>query len=178
MITLRALSQDNPDILLVKELYIQAFPLRERLDLRSLFEVMPATLWGIYTDRETRRFAGFFIVIEDQKLVFLHYFATNPEVYTADLRQQALQALRKRYRERPLMVVYERIGQESDDGAQRQRRRTFYLHNGFHDCPWYALYGDTQYGMASTTESVNDTVMEHLLHLYQSFKTNFYTHSN
>ena len=42
MITLRALSQDNPDILLVKELYIQAFPLRERLDLRSLFEVMQA----------------------------------------------------------------------------------------------------------------------------------------
>lgn len=26
MITLRTLSQDNPDILLVKELYIQAFP--------------------------------------------------------------------------------------------------------------------------------------------------------
>ena len=176
--TLRRLSTDDPDMLLAKELYIQAFPLWERVDLHSLFETVPATLIGIYTDKKARRFAGFFIVIEDRKLVFLQYFATIPEVHTADLQQQALQGLTKMYRDRPVIVVYESICPECDDTAERERRRAFYLHNGFHECPWYALYEHAKYGIASSTETVSDTVIEHLLHLYQSFNSNFYTHHN
>ena len=120
----------------------------------------------------------FFIVIEDRKLVFLQYFVTIPEVHTADLQQQALQGLTEMYRDRPVIVVYESVCPECDDAAERERRRAFYLHNGFHECPWYALYEHAKYGIASSTETVSDTVIEHLLHLYQSFNSNFYTHHN
>lgn len=177
MVILRKLSQDHSDALLVMKLYLKTFPSRERIDLSVLFERMPATLLGIYTDKNALCFAGFFIVIEEESIVHLQYFAICPEMRSTDIDSQALQALMQMYGGRPLMVTYENICHPDDHPDRRDYRRTFYLKNGFHECPWYALYGDTQYGLASSAEKVNDVVIGHLLHLYQSFNTNFYTHT-
>lgn len=160
MIALRKLSQDLPDFQLVKKLYFKAFPSRERIDLPVLFHRVPAVLFGIYTGKEASRFAGFFIVIEDELMVYLHYFTLCPEICSADVGDQALHALVEVYRGRPVMTTYEGVC----PGA------------GFYECPWRALYEEAEYGLASSEMEVGITAMQHLLHLFQSFKANFHTH--
>jgi len=178
MIAIRKLSLSHPDFQLVWELLLKVFPPRERIDLPALFQRFNATLLGIYTGKKTSQFTGFLIVIEDELMVYLLYFVTSSSKGTTDIGTQALHALLERYSGRPVMMTYAIDSQPNDNSAtQSESRCAFYLRNGFYECPWSVLYRDSEYGLASSDESVENSVIERLLHLCRVLGVNFYTHS-
>lgn len=81
MIILRKLSQIHPDIPLVWKLFSESFHEHERIVLSELSECPRATLYGIYPDEESRQFAGSFIVLDCEQIVYLYYLAVCPGWY-------------------------------------------------------------------------------------------------
>lgn len=178
MITLRKLTDNNPDILLARELYHATFAASERDHLTSLLKHEPTTLTGIYTGENAQQFAGFCIAAEDENMVYLHYVAIGKEMLAAGRGREVLQALMERFGNKMVMLTNELPPRPGEGDAQGKRRREFYLQNGFHECHWHALYGSRKYIVACSTETVDMDSLALLLRHLTELGKNFYTHDN
>ena len=133
MIILRKLSQIHPDIPLVWKLFSESFHEHERIIFSDLLDCPQATLYGIYPDEESLQFAGFFIVLDCERIVYLYYLAVCPEMRSTGIGGKALHTLIDMYNGRQITLAYESILQPSDNAGQRKRRQAFYLRNGLRD---------------------------------------------
>lgn len=177
MITLKQLTMDHPDYPRVVKLYEEAFPENERaLDLPTLLNRFPITLLGIYPDEEL--FAGFLLVFDDGTLLYLLFFATCPQMRSGGIGSKAMQALVERYRGRQLMFCYESVRQPSDNAEQRERRRSFYLKNGFHESPWYAKFGETEFVLCSSEEPADIEAFKQAVRKITGVEPEFYTYDD
>lgn len=179
MITLKQLSAEHPDFPKVEKLYETAFPVNERVeDIPALLSNFPVKLLGIYPSETPDQFAGFFLVFDDGKFLYLGYFAICPEMRSGGIGGKAMQALVELYRGRQLMFSYESVRQPSDNAEQRERRRSFYLRNGFHESPWYAKLGDTEFVLCSSEEPADIEAFKSFLRQYAHIEPEFYTYQN
>ena len=167
MITLRKLALDHPDIPKVWKLFQEAFHESERELLYSLLEFPEATLYGIYPDDQSGKFIGFFVVLDDGSVAFMYYFAICPEMRSAGIGGEALRALVEMCRGRQVTLLYESVRQPGDDAEQRERRRAFYLRNGFHESSEYYSYEDTEYVLAGSEEPVDTDAVLRLFSRYE-----------
>lgn len=177
MIILRILSQSHPDIPLVWKLFSESFHEHERIILSELLDCPQATLYGIYPDEESHQFAGFFIVLDCERIVYLYYFAVCPEMRSTGIGGKALHTLIDMYNGRQITLSYESILQPSDNADQRKRRQAFYLRNGFHESPWYFCFDGTEYVLASTEEPIDIAGAKEMFYQFANFDSDFYTHN-
>lgn len=178
MISIIKLTQNHSDIPRVWELFSEAFHDRARVMMSTILNSMSATLYGIYTEEVARQFAGFFVVLEDEKILFLSFFAICPELRSSGIGSQALHALVEKHRGRQITLAYESILQPSDNvtRTQRERRRAFYLQNGFHESQWYACYDDIEYAFACSQEPVDVAALKQMFSQYMNYEANIYAY--
>ena len=168
---LKKLTLDHPDFPAVEKLLEEAFPENERpLTMAQMLEAseqMPGPLkfelLGIYSDEVPDDFAGFFATINGCPFVYLLFFATCSEKRSKGLGSKAIQALRGHCGDTPLLFVYESIYEESNNAEQRERRRSFYLKNGFYETGWFVKDLGIEYIVASSQEEVSREMLELLM---------------
>ena len=142
------LTPSSPDTILAQQLNEEAFPDHERVDLAELFRFnvnAQTAILGIY---EEESFSGFFVTRLFGRTAYLAFFAITKEKRSRGLGGQALRALKEYYPEKQIVVDFESVREASDNEAQRQRRRQFYLKNGFYETGWYQYYSDTEFELA------------------------------
>lgn len=164
---LRLLTPDHTDIPKVKKLFEEAFPENERTmsmdDILAHADELPIDLIGIYPDETPDDFAGFFLTFKSDASVYLVYFATCPEKRSGGIGSKAIGALKEFYGEKPILFSYESVYEESDNAEQRERRRSFYLKNGFFETGWFARMNDTEFILASSKEGTGKEDFEAFL---------------
>lgn len=142
---LKKLTIDHPDFPAVEKLYEESFPKEERhgtmTQLVEASEQMPGDsameVLGIYLDEDPDDFAGFFTTADCGTFAFLLFFATLPEKRSGGIGSKAIKVLEERCGEKPLVLTYESIYQESDNDEQRRRRHAFYVKNDFYETGWF-----------------------------------------
>lgn len=153
---LKKFTSDHPDIPALKKLYEEAFPVSERPvsmdDIIANLDQMPCDLLGVYPEETPDEFAGFFFGIRGENCVYGVYYATRPELRSTGIGGKAFQAILKYYEDIPFWFSYESTFEESDNALQRERRRNFYLRNGFHETGWFAKLNGTEFILASSKE--------------------------
>jgi len=152
---LKKLTATHDDYERVEKLFFEAFPENERpVGISDILaqDKIPCDLIGIYPDETPDDFAGFFLTIKNDVCVYLVYFATCPEKRSKGLGSKAIQAFKDYYKDTPILFSYESIYQESDNAEQRERRRKFYLKNGFYETGWFADLAGTEFILASSVE--------------------------
>ena len=153
---LRKLTPDHPDVPAVKKLYVEAFPERERgASMDQILEYadqLPIDLLGIYPDEMPDTFAGFFLMVNGESFAYLMFFATCPEMRSTGIGRKAINALRSNYGDTPIIFSYESVFEESDNAVQRERRRAFYLRNGFYETGWFTKLNGVEFIIASSQE--------------------------
>lgn len=156
---LKKLTPDHPDIPELKEIFEEAFPVNERPigmdDLLANFDKVPGELLGIYPDETPDEFAGFFLTIMFETYAYLIYFATSQKKRSCGIGSKAIQAYKDYYSDRIIVFSYESIYEESDNAEQRERRRNFYLKNGFFETGWFAKANGTEFILASSKEEID-----------------------
>ena len=164
---LKKLTPDHHDIPAVKKLFVEAFPERERVmemdDILAMSDQLPIELLGIYPDETPDIFAGFFLMLKKEASLYLVFFATCPERRSTGIGSKAINALREYYASKPILFSYESIYEESDNAEQRERRRNFYLKNGFYETGWFAKMNDTEFILASSSEKTGKADFEQFL---------------
>ena len=112
----------------VKSLYLRAFPKNERKDFNLILkkvELGQMKIYGAFDDA----FVGEAIVMLDGDIVLLDYLAISERVRGGGYGSKILAELSKLYNQERLILEIEST--IDDDDPIKQRRKNFYLKNGF-----------------------------------------------
>ena len=82
--------------------------------------------------------------------MFLLFFATLPEKRSGGIGSKAIKVLVERCGDKPLVLTYESIYQESDNDEQRRRRHSFYVKNDFYETGWFTEEAGIEFIVASS----------------------------
>lgn len=161
---LKQLTPDHPDIPAIKKLYEEAFPMNERpmsMDaILAFLNQIPCDLLGVYPDETPDEFAGFFFGIRGESSVYGVYYATRPELRSTGIGGKAFKAILEYYENMPFWFSYESTFEESENAEQRERRRNFYLRNGFHETGWFTKLNGTEFIIACSKEEFDKEAFE------------------
>ncbi|MBR3268350.1 MAG: GNAT family N-acetyltransferase [Oscillospiraceae bacterium] len=138
---LRHITKTSEDMPLLEAINTEAIPECERNSLDDLLD-SGADVLGIY---QNSRPTGFFVLRSFRSTRYLAYFAVQKELRGQGLGSTALQALLSRYPDCQTVVEYEAPDKAGDANDIRQRRKQFYLRNGFRQTGWNTFYDGTEF---------------------------------
>lgn len=121
----------------IEYLYLNTFPKNERKPFDLILEKCSngsMQIISILNDRND--FLGFAIIILNNDMVLLDYFAIAPESRGQNVGSTALKMLFERYKNKRFILEIENTEIESDNLEERKRRKAFYLKNGMSVMPY------------------------------------------
>lgn len=127
-ITLRV--PEGAQIKKAKKLYELSFPRSERKPFCSFAANQKKGLCEPLAIFDGEEQCGLAFVLKKDDIVFLDYFATEPEKRGRGIGAEALSALRARYAGKRFILDIERCGPSAGENDMRARRKAFYLRCG------------------------------------------------
>ena len=114
----------------IEELYLTAFPKIERKPFYLIIEKCNNGSMEIITiQNDNNDFLGFAIMILNDDMVLLDYFAIAPESRGKNVGSTALKLLFERYKNMRFILEIENTEIECDNFEERKRRKSFYIRN-------------------------------------------------
>ncbi|MBP2069572.1 MULTISPECIES: GNAT family N-acetyltransferase [Anaerococcus] len=138
-------------------LYIKSFPEDERIDLADLYSLKEDGLIDIVNISDDNRDIGFAVIYFSDNVHLLSYFAIEPDLRSKGLGSKSLSLLKNTYKD--LMIEIESTDlKDSDDYHLRNRRKAFYIRNGFKVLEDKVDYFGIEMELMSTTKDagIND----------------------
>ena len=114
----------------IERLYMEAFPCEERKPFDVMLEKCGEGVEMVAIEDDCGDFLGLAIMLVCGNIALLDYFAIESEKRGNNVGSRALQMLKERYADRILLIEIEDTDEESDNLADRIRRKSFYLRNG------------------------------------------------
>lgn len=116
----------------IRRLYRSSFPLAERKPFSLLLRRARRGQGEFFAiEGDSEEFLGLANTLFYKDMVMLDYFATAPEQRNGGIGAAVLSLLRERYADKRLFGEIEVTDKPHPELALRQRRRNFYLRNGF-----------------------------------------------
>ncbi len=126
----------------------EAFPPEERMKPSDMIQMKKDGLdfWALY-DGEC--FVGYVAVMQYADLAYIFYLAIEPALRSKGYGSAALSLLRQLYAHLHLVVDIEKQNETAGNHAQRQKRRNFYMQNGYYATGHDITYGGVMYEIFS-----------------------------
>ena len=149
-------TRDAPWFPQVKALYESAFPANERIPIKHLLDdKIKREFWAFF---DGDLFCGFSNSITHGSITNIVYFAVVPELRSRGYGSQILQVIREQHPDTRIVVDIE-VEEDSKDAEElerRNRRRDFYLRNGFGSSPVDYVWQGEHYRLLSAGGSVTE----------------------
>ena len=140
----------------VKALYESAFPANERIPIKHLLDnKIKREFWAFF---DGDLFCGFSNSITHGSITNIVYFAVVPELHSRGYGSKILQAIREKHPDARIVVDIE-VEEDSKDAEElerRNRRRDFYLRNGFDSSPVDYVWQGEHYRLLSAGGTVTE----------------------
>ena len=149
-------TKKSPWLPQVKALYESAFPANERIPIKHLLDDKIKRAFWAFFDGDL--FCGFSNSITHGDITNIVYFAVVPELRSRGYGSQILQAIRRQHPDTRIVVDIE-VEEDSKDAEElerRNRRREFYLRNGFGAAPVEYHWQGEHYRLLSAGGTVTD----------------------
>lgn len=115
----------------IKEIYMEAFPKRERKPFFSLRRSVNKGTASIFTAVEENTVLGFIVAIPYRDMVMVDYLAVSNKMRSKGTGSFILQNLCDFFSGKKIVLLIEKLDEQSKNQTQRIARRKFYLKNGF-----------------------------------------------
>ena len=157
-------TRDAPWFPQVKALYESAFPANERIPIKHLLDDKIKREFWAFFDKEdgenaaAPKFCGFSNSITHGSITNIVYFAVVPELRSRGYGSQILQVIREQHPDTRIVVDIE-VEEDSKDAEElerRNRRRDFYLHNGFDSSPVDYVWQGEHYRLLTAGGTVTE----------------------
>ena len=149
-------TRDAPWFPQVKALYESAFPANERIPIKHLLDdKIKREFWAFF---DGDLFCGFSNAITHGSITNIVYFAVVSELRSRGYGSQILQAIHKQHPDTRLVVDIE-VEEDSKDAEElerRNRRREFYLRNGFGSSPVDYVWQGEHYRLLTAGGTVTE----------------------
>lgn len=148
----------------IKTLYIDAFPKHERRSFEQLKSLLENKYCKILSILYQDQFAGFFILLTNNKSTLIDYFAIKEEFRGKSIGTKSLTKLNKG---KPLIIEIEPIDHTSPNNYQRIKRKSFYENLGFVSKEVLVDWYDTSFELMSLNDSKSpDSYFSLLDHIF------------
>lgn len=145
-----AITKDFFDIQKVCLLANEAFPSKEHLASDTMIEIAEdddLDFWALY---DGNTFVGFMTVKTQDELSYLLFLAIDASLRSKGYGSRAIETLKAIYKNYRHIVDMEILDTAAENSEQRQKRRSFYLRNGFYPTGYgFSLHGVTYEVMCS-----------------------------
>ena len=156
MLQLFDVTRDAPWFPQVKALYESAFPANERIPIKHLLDdKIKREFWAFF---DGDFFCGFSNSITHGSITNIVYFAVIPELRSRGYGSQILQVIREQHPDTRIVVDIE-VEEDSKDAEElerRNRRRDFYLRNGFGSSPVDYVWQGEHYRLLTAGGTVTE----------------------
>lgn len=115
----------------VKEIYLEAFPKRERKPFSSLRRGVRRGKVQLLTAVEGDQVLGFTAVIPYESMVMVDYLAVSGKVRSRGTGSEILQEVCRIFADKKIVLLIEKEDARAENCQQRIARRRFYVKNGF-----------------------------------------------
>ena len=115
----------------VKEIYMEAFPKRERKPFGILKRDVKRGRVELFAAWEGADLLGFTAVLPFEDMVMVDYLAVSAKARGKGTGSQLMEEVCGHYTGKKVVLLIERLDDQAENAAQRQARRRFYLKNGF-----------------------------------------------
>lgn len=138
---IRIVNKDKKELEKVNVLYEEAFPENERIDL----EVLKGNEIHAFYDPE---FIGFASTITYKNITNISYLAVKEELRDQGYGSQILDSIKEEYLNNTITVDIEKL----NGHPIREKRKAFYLRNGFKETPLKYTWRNENFNILSTKE--------------------------
>ena len=149
-------TKKSPWLPQVKALYESAFPANERIPIKHLLDdKIKREFWAFF---DGDLFCGFSNSITHGSITNIVYFAVVPELRSRGYGSKILQAIRRQHPDTRIVVDIE-VEEDSKDAEElerRNRRRDFYLRNGFGSSPVDYVWQGEHYRLLTAGGTVTE----------------------
>ncbi|MBQ9327161.1 MAG: GNAT family N-acetyltransferase [Solobacterium sp.] len=129
----------------VKQLYEGSFPETERIPWKRLWNLMPeGTMDGYYLNG---KLTGMSYVYRFQDIAYLAYLAVVKEAQGNGYGTEILHLVKETCTDRRIVVDIEEVA--APELEQKQRRKDFYLNNGYESCQVFYRFFSVDYELLS-----------------------------
>ncbi|NLG04476.1 MAG: GNAT family N-acetyltransferase [Clostridia bacterium] len=117
----------------IKEIYIDSFPKEERMPFGMMIFMtcFITTKFFAYYDGDT--LCGFIYMAKIGRQIFILFFAVDEKLRSKGYGAKILGEIRARYPKCNIVVSIEHCGEDAPELELRQRRKGFYMRNGYSD---------------------------------------------
>lgn len=115
----------------IREIYLEAFPKRERKPYFALRRAVRKKKAVIMTAAEGSQLLGFAALIPYQDMVMVDYLAVSSKIRSKGTGSFMLEQVRARFPDKKIVLLIEQLDDSAENRLQRIARRRFYLKNGF-----------------------------------------------
>lgn len=129
---MKNITENHPDMGELIALYERSFPANERRPARMLFDSLGGHRETV-AFYEDGRFLGFAVLLNCNGIAHIIYFAVEEAARNQGLGSRALAAIHQAKRGERVIVDIERENKTCANPQQRERRKRFYLRNGYQE---------------------------------------------
>lgn len=157
-------SQKNKEFF--ENLYFSAFPEDERIDTSDLYELYNQGFIEIDLINHNNKNIGFAVIYLNENIHLLSYFAIDPALRGMGYGSKSLKLLKEKYDD--LMIEIESTKfKDADDYSLRNRRKAFYIRNGFKILDAEVDYFGIEMELMATTKDAGiDEYMQTYLNIF------------
>ena len=133
-------SDQSEDLKEIHSLYDRNFPRNERMSFKRLMKGIGSDrIMHAYYDGDT--LVGMAYVFLNDDLIYLGYLVTEENLRNKGYGSHILHALSDTYQNQRIVLDLEQLDENADNNEERERRRNFYLRNGFVSTGvWYRFF--------------------------------------
>ena len=115
----------------IKEIYFEAFPKSERKPFFAIRHSVKKGKAQLLTAMENGILQGFVMVIPYKDMIMVDYLAVSPKIRSRGTGSKILQEACRRFSDKKIVLLIERLDESAENNEQRSARRKFYFKNGF-----------------------------------------------
>lgn len=115
----------------IKEIYLEAFPKRERKPIAVLRRSVKNGKALIMTAKEGEQLLGFTVLIPYEEMIMVDYLAVSSKVRSRGTGSFLMEQVCRQFSDKKIVLLIERLDENAENREQRIARRRFYLKNGF-----------------------------------------------
>lgn len=137
---------------MILDLATEAFPPEEYLDPSTLVEMAKAENFDFLALLDGDGFVGFMVVQTHKDLAYLFFLAIDPACRGKGYGSRAIETLKAQYPRKTQVVDFEMLDENAANCRQREKRKAFYLRNGYHETGHFLSYLGVDYEIFSMDE--------------------------
>ena len=116
----------------IKEIYMEAFPKSER---KPFFAIKHSAKKGkvqVFIAIKNGILHGFVMTIPYKNMIMVDYLAVSHKIRSSGTGSKIMQEICKRFSDKKIVLLIERIDDSAKNNEQRIARKKFYIKNGFY----------------------------------------------